>query len=402
MSIKLFIYLLLVVLAMTSCSNNSSDYTNNFDNTINIENIILNKTHLTVKKGYKEILVATVLPSDATNKQVEWHSDNDNIVSVSSNGEILAKNTGQANISARTSDNQHEATCSINVFQNIENISFPYDTITIRKGETKQLDIDIVPSNAEENIFWESSNPEILTISNSGAVTGMSFGIVTVSVTNEDSTIIDSCIIKVATPPTIYKGYECVDLGLPSGTLWAKYNIGANSESQAGTYFYWGEVSNNETGQSIYYIPEKRYTDEQGFEHTIPASYKELGNIQGTQYDAAHTIMGGNWMIPEKSDMDELWKNTTYEEVEKDGMRGLKFTGKNGNYIFIPAAGAMYPNGSYAEEGIKCCITIATSQNEKKCAGFWGHTMSNAYGVIYTCEEREFRHQVRGIVKQWY
>lgn len=401
MNTKLFYYLFFVLLFATSCSNNSDSITKT-DSIINVENITLNKKQLTLQKGNKEILVATISPSNASNEQIVWHSENSSIASVTTNGEVVAKKVGQTVISAKTPDNKHEANCLVNVYTGIEKIKFNSYDITIRKGEVKQLDFDVIPSDATENICWESSNTNILTVDGTGKITGISTGQVSVYVFNEDKTIIDTCNVKVVVPPNAYNGYECVDLGLPSGTLWAKYNIGASSEAEVGTYFYWGEVSDNETGQSIFYISENKYTDEQGFEHCIPAHYDELGDIQGTQYDAAHTIMGENWMIPEKSDMDELLKNTTHEEVEKEGRKGLKFTGKNGNYIFIPAAGALTPRGYCKENNIRCCITIATSTNEKKYAGYWGYTMSKTMGTVTFCEERSFRHQVRGIVKQWY
>ena len=84
-------------------------------------------------------------------------------------------------------------------------------------------------------------------------------------------------------------------------------------------------------------------------------------------------------------------------------MRGLKFTSNNGNYIFLPAAGAMYPDGRIASYQNRCCITIATTTNYEKYAGYWGYNMSLPNGGWWVYgQERTFRHQVRGIVKNWY
>ena len=64
--------------------------------------------------------------------------------------------------------------------------------------------------------------------------------------------------------------------------------------------------------------------------------------ILAKEYDAASQIMGGDWRMPTKEDFDELLKGTTSEWIEDykgTGVSGSKFTGSNGNSIFIPAAG---------------------------------------------------------------
>ena len=131
-----------------------------------------------------------------------------------------------------------------------------------------------------------------------------------------------------------HNGHEFVDLGLPSGTLWATCNVGATSPEQAGLYFAFGET----TG----------YTAEQvtsGMRKFNKASYKEtkIKSDLRREQDAAHIHMGGNWRMPTKAEYKELigkcdsaWTNN-YNET---GMAGSIFTSKvNGNSVFFPAAG---------------------------------------------------------------
>ena len=396
-----FFHMFIAILFIVSCSNSNEINSDAAD--VVVTSITLNKTNVNIKKGNSDTIVASVYPLNASDKRLIWISSNEAVASVSDEGNILAKNNGIAIITASTYDKKNEASCIVTVYQGIESLKITSKNMLIRKGESKKIDFVVLPSNAEEKVVWKSSDVNIVSVSEDGTIMGIGKGEAILNVSNVDNSIIDSCLVRVVIPLNSYNGYECVDLGLPSGILWAKANLGSNTEAQVGTYFYWGEVSDNDTGSSIYYIPESSNIDEHGFEHTIPSTYKDLGNIQGTQYDAARTNMGGNWMVPEQEDMDELWNYTKHEEVVKDGMRGLKFTSNNGNYIFLPAAGAMYPDGRIASYQNRCCITIATTTNYEKYAGYWGYNMSLPNGGWWVYgQERTFRHQVRGIVKNWY
>ena len=124
--------------------------------------------------------------------------------------------------------------------------------------------------------------------------------------------------------------YESVDLGLPSGTLWAKYNIGATSESDYGDLFAWGATE-------PYRLNGTTPIDNTG---NYASSY--ANKIQHDLYpneDAATVHWGKGWKMPTKAQFDELLANTTDEWTAINGINGRKFTASNGNYIFFPAAG---------------------------------------------------------------
>lgn len=121
-----------------------------------------------------------------------------------------------------------------------------------------------------------------------------------------------------------------VDLGLPSGTLWASCNVGASSPEEYGGYYSWGETEEkDEYTWGTYSL----CTD--GDSKTCV----DLGNIVGTQYDVAHVRWGAPWTMPTLEQMDELVKHCSSEWTEVNGVKGRKYTGPNGKSIFLPAGG---------------------------------------------------------------
>lgn len=133
-----------------------------------------------------------------------------------------------------------------------------------------------------------------------------------------------------------------VDLGLPSGLMWAKYNIGASKPEEYGEYFAWGEKSvKSYYGPSTYQYA--RQEDNGWYDSATGDHYSfiEIGaNISGTQYDVANMRWGDKWRIPTVLEYQELKDNCNYEWTSVNGVQGGKFTSKiNGNSIFLPAAG---------------------------------------------------------------
>lgn len=125
-------------------------------------------------------------------------------------------------------------------------------------------------------------------------------------------------------------GHDYVDLGLPSGTMWATCNIGAKKPSDYGNYYAWGEV----VTKAIY--SESTYTYS-GTSERLPASA-----------DAAAVNWGDGWRMPSYNQFQELLTHCSNKITKK----GITFTGTNGNSIFLPAAGRrnddeLYDAGSY-------------------------------------------------------
>ena len=146
---------------------------------------------------------------------------------------------------------------------------------------------------------------------------------------------------------------EAVDLGLPSGTLWANMNIGATSPENSGNYFAWGETSGYNNGKvefdwSNYKWSEGTYTDITKYcnwDYYGYNGFTDNKTLLDSEDDAAYVSWGADWRMPTKAQFEELISSdyTTTEWTTQGGAYGRKITSKiNGKSIFLPAAGSVY------------------------------------------------------------
>ena len=151
--------------------------------------------------------------------------------------------------------------------------------------------------------------------------------------------ILSTMFVSISYAQTnVIDGHEYVDMGLPSGTLWATCNIGAESSTDFGDYFAWGETE-----------PKEEYTNEnykffEGYKEIPGVAYYTLctnigENICGTEYDAARVKWGGRWRLPTFEEVGELVRLCWNKWEEVDGIWGRRFHyGANENTLFLPAA----------------------------------------------------------------
>lgn len=197
-------------------------------------------------------------------------------------------------------------------------------------------------------------------------------------------------------------GHEYVDLGLPSGTLWATYNVGATSPYEKGLYFAWGEVEPREDfSWESYKFFERYEVDPNNGEWAVLEDIG--GDICGTEYDAARHLWGNGWRLPNEQERYELlmlcW-STVGSSVE-NGVRGVRIHGPNEHSIFLPICGfglwygepdpfhntsAAYWTGSedpeYGYNGRPIePSNVAKSFAVERDAGFTGATSLKAYGL---------------------
>lgn len=150
-----------------------------------------------------------------------------------------------------------------------------------------------------------------------------------------------------------FNGYEYVDLGLPSGTLWAtKPIMNANDEV---LYFQWGDTEgwtaeqvNN--GEKAFASDGSDYKWNEGKFSGDGSSMTKYNAVDGKvvldlEDDAAHVHMGGDWHIPTEKQCEELLTNTTSTWTNVGGVNGRLFTAPNGQSLFVPAFG-------YVEKGV--------------------------------------------------
>ena len=146
-------------------------------------------------------------------------------------------------------------------------------------------------------------------------------------------------------------GHEYVDLGLPSGTLWATMNIGANNPEDYGDYFAWGETEpkddyNWNTNKWGYYDENSKlhitkYNTNSGYG---PVDNKiELD----PEDDAAYVNWGSSWRMPTMVQIKELINKCSWEWTTRNGINGYRVIGPNGNELFLPATGYRYNSSLY-------------------------------------------------------
>lgn len=142
---------------------------------------------------------------------------------------------------------------------------------------------------------------------------------------------------------------HAVDLGL--SVKWASCNVGANSPEKYGDYFAWGETSPKSSYTKWNY---QHWTDYDGDGFWNDNETTLNSDISGTQYDAARVNWGGSWRMPTIDECIELCDKCEWSWTSVNGANGMCVTGRNGNSIFLPAAGhrndsSIYEVGEYGD-----------------------------------------------------
>lgn len=140
---------------------------------------------------------------------------------------------------------------------------------------------------------------------------------------------------------------QYVDLGLPSGLLWATFNVGSNTPDDYGDYFAWGETQPKSTYNWYTYQYCNANTMIIKYCTNSSSGYNGFTDNLITllpEDDAATTNWGNDWRMPKWEEWEELLNNTTSTWTTVNGINGRLLTASNGNSIFLPAAG--YIDGS--------------------------------------------------------
>ena len=179
-------------------------------------------------------------------------------------------------------------------------------------------------------------------------------------------------------PVTPTDNHEWVDLGLPSGTLWATCNLGANSPEEYGDYFAWGETE----PKDVYNWSTYKWCNGSIGTFTKYCTNSSCGTVDNKteldpKDDAAYVNWGENWRMPTKDQLEELQTECTWTWTTQNGVNGRLVIGPNGNSLFLPAAGyradsSLHDAGSWG--------------------GYWSRTLDSslpygAYDVYFYSED---------------
>ncbi|MBO4550910.1 MAG: Ig-like domain-containing protein, partial [Bacteroidaceae bacterium] len=282
----------------------------------------------------------------------------------------------------------------------VTRIDLSETSLNLQQGDVASLFATVLPVDADNPaVRWESSNrsvaevrfdatgtgtfdPSGAPVANGATVIAMGVGTCTIYCRATDgSGVYAECQVTVTGGDT--SDHEYVDLGLPSGTLWATCNIGANSPEEYGDYFAWGET----TAPKEYYIWGNYQWMIPGGENWYEISKYTIDDNQtsGCWYrneevfvgdgvreltvddDAAVANWGASWRMPSVVQFEELintqYTTATWETV--NGKKGKKITSKrNGKSIFLPAAG--YWDGSLLYD-------------DNTCGRYWSRELSDNF-----------------------
>ena len=218
------------------------------------------------------------------------------------------------------------------------------------------------------------------------------------------------CIMFEEATPEEHVG---VDLGLPSGTLWATCNIGADSPEDYGSYFAWGDLETKGSyswgnyqwmtkGKADWqYISKYTFADNQTAGCWYSGDTFIGDNKTELEFadDAAFQLWGSQWRTPSKEQFDELINSayTTIEWTAQDGVTGCKITSRsNGESIFLPATGYFGSSGVSSTEtsGNYWTRTIGTSYCDRAYELF-----IRSQGAYCTVSDRYVGQSIRPVRK---
>lgn len=164
-----------------------------------VESISLNLKELTFENWDEQPLHVNFVPTNATNRNVTWKSDNESVATVSKGGTVTPVSNGTANITATTEDGNYTATCKVTVEIPELTLSLDKTELTLTQTEEQQK-LTATVSDPEEKVTWLSSDPFVATVTRDGTVTAIANGTATITASARGKTA--SCTVKVALTDT--------------------------------------------------------------------------------------------------------------------------------------------------------------------------------------------------------
>lgn len=154
------------------------------------ESVELSQKEIKLYLGENRSLTATVLPSDASDKNVTWSSSNPNVATVSTAGNVVSKSVGTTVITVKTADGGHQASCHVTVLEPVvyaTSLTITPQALNMNIGESASLTLQMLPSNANEKLVWESDNESVARVVN-GDITAVGVGVAKIMVKGKNVT----------------------------------------------------------------------------------------------------------------------------------------------------------------------------------------------------------------------
>lgn len=226
-----------------------------------------------------------------------------------------------------------------NVPYKVSSITLSETQITVVKGKTHTLTATVLPESAlNKAVYWSSSDSSVAEVGG-GVVTGKNAGTATVTVTSTDTGVSASCQVTVT--DTRHNGHEYVDLGLPSGLMWATSNLGAESIYEPGSFYAWGETATKDSYTNDNYA----FGRPQSYQLTKYNTESDKGAVDGKTIlemadDAARVNWGGKWRMPTEAEWKELLDQSgTWQSFSGEGNIGVRLVRSvdgTAAYLYLP------------------------------------------------------------------
>lgn len=168
-------------------------------NPIKVTKVTLNRTSVTVAPGKTITIVPTVYPSNATNKSVQWTSNNTKVATVNSKGVVTGKSNGKAIIGCVTNDGGFVAVCTVTV-KTVNVIGVKFDKVNVRAdvGTKFKINAEVLPANAtNKKLVWSSTDPSVAVVDQNGNVTPIKSGRCEIRARSVDGNCIATCSLRV-------------------------------------------------------------------------------------------------------------------------------------------------------------------------------------------------------------
>ena len=323
-----------------------------------VASVSLNHSTLTLTIGESQRLIATILPVSATNQNVTWTSDNEDVAVVDINGVVTAVAEGTAIITIRTECGGKMAICTVTAeFVAVTDISLNKTSLMLIVNETEKLIATIMPENATNRfVSWGSTNENVATVDNNGVITAMSAGTAIIVAEAVGGRTV-SCVIFVYTREQLEDEGIVID-----GIRWATRNVDApgifalNPESR-GMFYQWNRNVGWSSSDLVFNSDGGNTRD---WDNSTPI---------GTNWERENDPCPVGWRVPTSEELLSLY-NSGSIWTRQNNVNGRLF-GTYPYQIFLPANGSR----SYT---VAVTGGVSTVHWRNSHGSYWSSTASGA------------------------
>ncbi len=378
-----------VALALLTACNKQPD-------TVSVTGITLSPTSAELIDGESVTITATVTPSDAANKNVQWSSSNPDIQV--SNGTVTTsfkpgaatttvngrEMLGKGTITAKTEDGGKTATCEITVFAKtiaVTGISMSEDALFLTKGQSYTLKATVVPDNAtNKTVQWTTSDASVATVDQNGTVNAISSGnaTITASAGDKSATCAVSVIIPVTsitlnkTSLTLEKGsYEVLTATVSPQNATNKEVKWTSSDDAVATVDQNGTVNAVSNGNAVITASAGDFSATCTVSVIVPVTSITLSSQELTMRVGDTALLEASVLPEDATDKTLVWDSSDMNIATVDGGR-----------ITAVGFGTVFISAQAGNEVETCVVTVLTDSHEGVTASYLGGDFTAVDGFI--------------------